>query len=190
MGISLHNPGSIYFSLEFVSDPVEKARFESAMFSVTFTEITGENNHVLLNIHNIFPKHENDLTEQVFYTNYSADHPVDEEADDSSLYSTLDTSGTPTHVKGQGVHCPTAVWSFAENQSTTPRLGLEARYELFASLPAKQEIGMSFWAKATLVKEGAKVGLGLGLGSGSKRVLLKIGSNETPYERIVRLGLS
>ena len=189
MWISPHDDhGKICFSIDFMPDPVAKVRFESAMFSVTFSEDPNKDGHSIpLNVRDMFPKYEEEVA------SYNIDHDEqmpdnDEPADDYSLYSFTDENQAPRdseggalwHVKGQGLHSPTAVWSFTEDQTTTVRRGLDAHYKLFVSLPARNTISMKFWGKAALVKGNSLLAL--------NKWTSKIGSKEAPYER--SLGLN
>lgn len=177
------DPGRVYFSLDFMPDPVKNARFESVMFSVTFGKDSEDDERIPLAIKDLFPVDSDDVVSRPLLP--SETHVLD---DDASYVSSLDderssdVSGTSTVIRGQGVHSPTAVWNISEAKATSSRAGLDAHYSMYITLPASSRVWMKFWAKAVLVS-GEQVGLGL-----RHRATLRIGTAEKPYERVLDLS--
>ncbi|EKM50734.1 uncharacterized protein PHACADRAFT_264193 [Phanerochaete carnosa HHB-10118-sp] len=184
------DPGRVYFNLDFMPDPVKKARFESVLFSVTFGQDSEGGKHTPLAIKDLFPTDSDDAASRPLLAP-QVDEISSEQAvldDGSSFVSSLDedrrsdASVTATVIRGQGLHSPTAVWNITEGKTSSNRLGLDAHYSMYITLPTSSTVWMKFWAKAVLVS-GDQVGLGL-----KHRATLQIGTAEKPYERVLDLS--
>lgn len=183
------DPGRVYFSLDFMPDPVKRARFESVLFSVTFGQDSSDGKHIPLAIKDLFPTDAEDAAARRLLALpaegiSSEPTPLD---DDASFVSSLDDSAsrvpvTTSVIRGQGLHSATAVWNITEDETSTSRPGLDAQYNMYITLPTSSKVWMKFWAKAVLVS-GDQVGLGL-----KHRSTLRIGMAEKPYERILDLS--
>jgi len=186
------DPGRICFTVDFMPDPVEKARFESAMFWVTFgrTSTSDDGHHPPLNIQDICPTDEMDQHSTITWrSELDKAPPAAEPLDDSSSIYSPDAPPTPTafsstEIRGQGLRSPTASWNFTESKNDVARRGLDAHYDLFISLQSSDKVWMKFWGKAVLIR-GPDSGLGI-----TKRAMLKIGSMEAPFERILDLSVA
>lgn len=166
------DPNKIFFGLHFMPDPIHKARFESARFWVTFGRDDGEEEHLPLNVLELTPASAADTITA----------SVDDAIDSSSIWSGEEPvrRGTATDIRGQGLHSPTAVWSFVEGTSR----GLDASYTLSVVLPTTTRVWMKFWAKAVLIR-GDTIPLDL-----RHKVTLKTGTMEEPYQRILDLSVA
>ena len=185
-----HNTeGRVYFSIDFMPDPVKKARFESALFSVTFGSDSENNKHTPLAIKDLYPVDAEDMaTRSLFTEQLTGDPEGDAVVDDaSSFVSSLDsvsTHGGPsttTVVRGQGLHSPTAVWNFSLEKGASSRYGLDSHFDVYATVPTTGRVWMKLWAKAVLVT-GDDTALSL-----KRTTTLKIGTMEQPYERVLDL---
>jgi len=168
-------PEKVCFEINFIPDPTEKARFESAMFQVTFGRDGGEKNHAPLTLLDVFPRTADDLISRTFFSAYAEGDSSNKIHDDeppptSSREGVLRIyGGKITTISGQGVHSPTATWNFVEGDTH----GLGANYKLWVRLPSTSRVWMKLYAKAVLVKpEGLR-----------KRVTLQAGSLDEQYER-------
>lgn len=185
-----HNTeGKVYFSIDFMPDPVKKARFESAMFSVTFGSDSGDGKHTPMMIRDLYPVNAEDMVVRPLLTSQLVDAPGAEEGvdDAASFVSSLDSvtttggSSTSTVMTGQGLHSPTAVWNISAEKGAMARYGLETHYDMYAAVSTTGRVWMKFWAKAVLVS-GDETGLSL-----KRTTTLKIGTMEQSYERVLDL---
>ncbi|KAK0446542.1 uncharacterized protein EV420DRAFT_893043 [Desarmillaria tabescens] len=172
------DPNKIFFGLHFMPDPIHKARFESARFWVTFGRDDGDEEHLPLNVLELAPTSAADT----ITASPDSDVMGSTEFDNSSIWSGEEAirRGTPTDIRGQGLHSPTAVWSFVEGTSR----GLDASYTLSVVLPTTTRVWMKFWAKAVLIR-GDTIPLDL-----RHKMTLKTGTMEEPYQRILDLSVA
>ncbi|EKM50816.1 uncharacterized protein PHACADRAFT_213679 [Phanerochaete carnosa HHB-10118-sp] len=183
------SPGRVYFSIDFMPDPLRRARFESAMFAVAFGEDSREDRRPPLTIRDLFPIDAEDMARRPLRP-HLLDEQVDEPEpmnDAPSFVSSLDerTSGTwtSTVIRGQGIHSPTAVWNLCVDDASSVRPGgLDAHYNMYVTLPTTSRVWMKFWGKAVLVR-GEDSALPL-----KHRATLKIGTLEKPFERVLDLS--
>ncbi|KAF7972417.1 hypothetical protein HWV62_17972 [Athelia sp. TMB] len=191
--ISLHQlpddaPGTVTFRVEFARDlQDEKARFRSAVLRITFSE---ENIAGLLPvaIRTLHPSDEYAAKPRVPTngTDEGEAESTDDAEDDSSCFSDVsDVLVEPirvsfTEIRGEGVNTPTAAWNIKEypGDGGSKPVGLDATYYLSVYLPSVKRIHLKLWGSASLV-HGEK------LGRGSTTSVLKIGSADKPYDRIL-----
>ncbi|KAK0207851.1 hypothetical protein DFS33DRAFT_1271251 [Desarmillaria ectypa] len=167
----------IFFGLDFVPDPIHKARFESAIFWVTFGRDDGEQDHLPLNISTLSPANALDTIAA------SPDESVLSIDDDSWNSCSSEGSvhqGTATKIHAQGLHSPTATWSFGGGTGR----GLEASYTLSVVLPTTTRVWMEFWAKAVLIRGDTM------LLDPRHKITLETGTKDKPYQRILDLSIA
>ena len=183
-----HDPGQISFGVGFGPDPTEKARFASAVFRVTFGYYDNDGKPRHLTIRNLSPKDEQGKATEVHFgkesesnLNLSVGYSVASLGAGGRASRNVEyTRKTASRVRGQGVHTPTAEWTFQEDEGEAGRHGLDPQYNLFVTLPATtNSIWMEFWAKAVLVR---------GHGTWARTTILKMGSIEVPYKRNMDLS--
>lgn len=178
------------FGLGFGPDPTERDRFTSAVFRVTFGYDDEHGTHQHLKIRDLAPKDEKGESSEVKWGRGS------EGSMSLSLgYSSVSLGGeskrsknaeyvrkTSARVRGQGVHTPTAEWTFAEDEGEAGRHGLDPQYELSVTLPdaaAHRIVWMEFWGKAVLARGRSLTGFD---------VTLKVGDEDEPFRRNLDLS--
>lgn len=160
-------------------DPSERARFESALFSVSFGHDDAEEQHPPINILDLTPLNTSETTSRTFF---SANEPLQ---DDPDAEVDVLNKGTATLVYGRGIKTATAVWTFEESEEGQARQGLDAHYTLSVTLPETRRVWMKFWGKAVLVRSDNSM-----LGALRRPVTLKAGTMETPYTRVLDLSVA
>ncbi|TFK31342.1 hypothetical protein BDQ12DRAFT_740083 [Crucibulum laeve] len=105
------SPQKVFFGLDFMPDPVEKERFESARFEVSFGHDDPQGQHPPLKILELFPTCSADLNPQT-YDNSSISTFSNSSVDLVTEHVTI--TSTSTVVNGQGIHSPTAVWTLSD----------------------------------------------------------------------------
>ncbi|KAF7981326.1 hypothetical protein HWV62_34275 [Athelia sp. TMB] len=191
--ISLHqlpedDPGRVTFRIEFSRDlQDDKSRFRSAVLRITFSE---ENVAGLLpiTIRTLYPSDEYAAKAKASRNareESEAESTQGVEDESSSLSDVSDVLIEPirisfTEIRGEGVNTPTAAWNIKEypGDGGLKPVGLDATYYLSVYLPSAKRIHMKLWGSASLV-HGEK------LGRGSTTSVLKIGSADKPYDRIL-----
>ena len=186
-----HDRGQISFGVGFGADPTAKARFESAVFRVTFGYCDSLGNARPLSIRDLSPKDERGEATEVHFgktsesnLSMSFGYPSTASVGGGGSLSTNATyiRKTAPRVRGHGIHTTTAEWTFQEDEGKAGQHGLNPQYNLDVTLStASSYIWMEFWAKAVLV---------CGHGSWASRKTLKLGSAEIPYKRNIDLSNS
>ncbi|CAL1703847.1 unnamed protein product [Somion occarium] len=178
------NPGKVYFSIDFMPDPVKKARFESAVFQVTVAEDSADESHSPLTIHDLYPTDEDDMVDRSVFMSGPEDGDAVPEDDALSVFSSIYEGSRPrgrnttTTVRGHGINSPTAAWTFTVRDSPSARYGLAAHYDMYITLPTTKRVWLQFTSKAVLVKGEER----------KHKTTLRIGTIEKPYERIMDLS--
>ncbi|KAJ7576040.1 hypothetical protein C8J56DRAFT_900639 [Mycena floridula] len=167
---------SIFFGIHFMPDPEKKSRFESAMFSVTFSQDDGQqgNQQLPLTIYELTPSEDSNPVPPNEGTNV----PIDQSRVEGSDWSSDETTSI---VRGSGIHSSTAVWSIVEDPAQSQHhRGLDAHCTLSVVLPpGTTRLGIEYWSKAVIVSEHTLLG-------GMKRIL-EAGTPKSPYYRVMDL---
>ncbi|EKM50733.1 uncharacterized protein PHACADRAFT_264190 [Phanerochaete carnosa HHB-10118-sp] len=180
----------VTFGVGFGPDPTMKTRFVSAVFRATFGYDDDNGRRVPLKIRDLSPTDAHGEATEVHWGRGS------ENSLNMTLgYSSVSVGGESKHsrnaeytrktsarVRGQGIHTPTAEWTFQEDEGEAGRHGLDPQYQMSVMLPhvaTTRLIWMEFWGKAVLARGRSLTGLD---------VTLKIGSIEEPYRRNMDLS--
>lgn len=180
----------VTFGVGFGPDPTMKTRFVSSVFRVTFGYDNDSGGRVPLKIRDLSPKDEHGETTEVHWgrgsessVNMSLGYSSVSLGGESKRSKNADyTRKTSSRVRGQGIHTPTAEWTFQEDEGEAGRHGLDPQYQMSVTLPhvaTTRTIWMEFWGKAVLARGRSLTGLD---------VTLKIGSIEEPYRRNLELS--
>ncbi len=168
-------PNKIFLGLDFAPNPIHKARFESAIFSVTFGRDDEKQDR--LNILDLSPVNALDTVAA------SPDESVlSMDSDSWSSWSSEESvhQRATTNIRAEGLGSPTATWWFDEGTS----LGLEASYTLWVELPTTKRVWMEFWAEAVLIRGDTM------LLDPRHKLTLKTGTKDKPYQRILDLSIA
>ncbi len=168
-------PNKIFLGLDFAPNPIHKARFESAIFSVTFGRDDEKQDR--LNILDLSPVNALDTVAA------SPDESVlSMDSDSWSSWSSEESihQGATTNIRAEGLGSPTATWWFDEG--TSP--GLEASYTLWVELPTTKRVWMEFWTEAVLIRGDTM------LFDPRHKLTLKTGTKDKPYQRILDLSIA
>lgn len=165
-------------------DPTIGARFQSAVFEVTFFHEHDDGSHHSLTVRDFKPKDEiGDPTEVLVRKGLNTSIGVSAGPSLASLATSAMSSNaeeytkkTASRVKGATTHTSTVMWTFMEDTGHAAEGGLKASYTVCAHIPRAEITSIRFWGKAMLVR------------ARRMKVELRMGSRTSLYEKVVDLG--